>query len=85
MSTPERTIVITGASSGFGAAAVRAFADRGDRVWGTMRDTAGRNAAKKAELEGYSPRITIAEMDVTSDASVAEGFAPSWPMAPSTS
>jgi NAD(P)-dependent dehydrogenase (short-subunit alcohol dehydrogenase family) len=55
MSTPERTIVITGASSGFGAAAVRAFADRGDRVWGTMRDTAGRNAAKKAELEGYSP------------------------------
>jgi NAD(P)-dependent dehydrogenase (short-subunit alcohol dehydrogenase family) len=54
---------------------VRAFADRGDRVWGTMRDTAGRNAAKKAELEAYSPRITIAEMDVTSDASVAEGFA----------
>jgi hypothetical protein len=38
--------------------AVRAFADRGDRVWGTMRDTAGRNAAKKAELEAYSPRIT---------------------------
>ena len=75
MSTPERTIVITGASSGFGAAAVRAFADRGDRVWGTMRDTAGRNAAKKAELEAYSPRITIAEMDVTNDTSVAEGFA----------
>lgn len=74
MSTTERTIVITGASSGFGAAAVRAFADRGDRVWGTMRDTAGRNAAKKAELEGYSQRITIAEMDVTSDTSVAEGF-----------
>jgi NAD(P)-dependent dehydrogenase (short-subunit alcohol dehydrogenase family) len=47
----------------------------GDRVWGTMRDTEGRNAAKKAELEGYSPRITIAEMDVTSDASVADGFA----------
>jgi NAD(P)-dependent dehydrogenase (short-subunit alcohol dehydrogenase family) len=75
MSTPERTIVITGASSGFGAAAVRAFTDRGDRVWGTMRDTAGRNAAKKAELEAYSPRIAIAEMDVTSDASVADGFA----------
>jgi NAD(P)-dependent dehydrogenase (short-subunit alcohol dehydrogenase family) len=55
MSTPERTIVITGASSGFGAAAVRAFADRGDRVWGTMRDTAGRNAAKKAELEATPP------------------------------
>jgi len=75
MTETGRTIAITGASSGFGRAAVRAFADRGDRVWGTMRDTAGRNAAKKAELEAYSPRITIAEMDVTSDASVAEGFA----------
>src|SRR6056297_2382366 len=75
MSTPDRTIVITGASSGFGAAAVRAFAERGDRVWGTMRDAEGRNAAKKAELEAYAPAITIAEMDVTSDASVAEGFA----------
>jgi NAD(P)-dependent dehydrogenase (short-subunit alcohol dehydrogenase family) len=80
-----RTIVITGASSGFGAAAVRAFADRGDRVWGTMRDTAGRNAAKKAELEGYSPRIAIAEMDVTSDASVADGFARILAEGPSTS
>lgn len=75
MAKTARTIVITGASSGFGAAAVRAFADRGDRVWGTMRDADGRNAAKKAELEAYSPSIAIAEMDVTSDASVAEGFA----------
>ena len=71
-----QTIVITGASSGFGAAAVRAFADRGDRVWGTMRDIAGRNAHKKAELEAYSPCITIAEMDVTSEDSVAQGFSP---------
>ena len=75
MTDQARTVVITGASSGFGAAAVCAFADRGDRVWGTMRDTQGRNAAKKAGLEAYSPRIAIAEMDVTSDASVAEGFA----------
>jgi NAD(P)-dependent dehydrogenase (short-subunit alcohol dehydrogenase family) len=75
MKDTARTVVITGASSGFGAAAVRAFADRGDRVWGTMRDAEGRNAAKKADLEAYSPRIAIAEMDVTSDASVADGFA----------
>ena len=70
-----RTIVITGASSGFGEGAVRAFADRGYRVWGTMRDTAGRNAFKKAALETHSPHISIIEMDVTSDASVADGFA----------
>jgi NAD(P)-dependent dehydrogenase (short-subunit alcohol dehydrogenase family) len=75
MPDTARTVVITGASSGFGAAAVRAFADRGDRVWGTMRDADGRNAAKKADLEAYAPGIAIAEMDVTSDASVADGFA----------
>ena len=75
MAKAERTIVITGASSGFGAASVRAFADRGDRVWGTMRDADGRNAEKKAALEAHSSRITIVEMDVTDDASVAQGFA----------
>ena len=75
MAESGQTVVITGASSGFGAAAVRAFADRGGRVWGTMRDANGRNAAKKAELEAYAPGIAIAEMDVTSDASVADGFA----------
>lgn len=70
-----RTVVITGASSGFGERAARAFADKGDRVFGTMRDIAGRNALKKAVLEAYSPRISIVEMDMTSDASVADGFA----------
>lgn len=74
MAGTGQTVVITGASSGFGAAAVRAFADRGDRVWGTMRDIAGRNAHKKSDLEAYSPRITITEMDVTRDSSVAKGF-----------
>jgi NAD(P)-dependent dehydrogenase (short-subunit alcohol dehydrogenase family) len=70
-----RTVVITGASSGFGEGAVRAFAERGDRVWGTIRDAEGRNAGKKAALEAYSSRIAIVEMDVTRDASVADGFA----------
>ncbi len=69
------TVVITGVSSGFGEGAARAFALRGYRVWGTMRETQGRNSAKKAALEAYSPRISILEMDVTSDSSVADGFA----------
>ena len=67
--------MITGASSGFGEGAVRAFAGQGYRVWGTMRDSNGRNAAKKAALEAISPAVRVIEMDVASDASVADGFA----------
>jgi NAD(P)-dependent dehydrogenase (short-subunit alcohol dehydrogenase family) len=73
--TNDKRVVITGASSGFGEGAVKAFADHGYRVWGTMRDTAGRNAAKRASLEAHSPNISIVEMDVADDASVAAGFA----------
>ena len=67
-------VVITGASSGFGERAVRAFADRGCRVWGTMRDTTGRNAGKKLALQAHAPSVSIIEMDVANDASVADGF-----------
>ena len=70
----QKTVVITGASSGFGEGAVRAFADRGYRVWGTMRDASGRNADKKAALESASDHISVIDMDVRNDASVAEGF-----------
>jgi len=60
---------------GRGEDAVKCFADRGYRVWGTMRDIAGRNAAKKAALEAHAPGISIIEMDVAEDDSVAAGFA----------
>ena len=73
--TPNKRVVITGASSGFGEGAVKAFADKGYRVWGTMRDAAGRNAGKKAALEAHSKNVSVIDMDVTSDASVADGFA----------
>ena len=41
----SKTIVITGASSGFGAMTARALADAGHTVYAGMRDTTGRNAA----------------------------------------
>ena len=75
MTDNGRTVVITGASSGFGEGAVRAFAARGYRVWGTMRDTAGRNAGKIAALQAISRKVSIVEMDMADDASVADGFA----------
>jgi len=41
MSETGKTIVITWPIGGFGAAAVRAFADRGHRIWSTMRTVVG--------------------------------------------
>ena len=73
--TTAKRVVITGASSGFGEGAVRAFADKGYRVWGTMRDADGRNAGKKAALEALSKNVSVIDMDVASDESVAAGFA----------
>jgi len=75
MNTSNKVVVITGCSSGFGESAVKAFTDKGYRVWGTLRDAKGRNAAKKAALEAYSPLVSVIDMDVTDDTSVATAFA----------
>ena len=75
MNENSKKVVITGASSGFGEGAVKAFADKGYRVWGTMRDVGGRNADKRAALEAYSSKVSVIDMDVASDGSVADGFA----------
>jgi len=75
MREKAKTVVITGASSGFGEGAVKAFAGKGYRVWGTMRDSEGRNAGKKAALEACSASVSVIDMDVANDESVAAGFA----------
>jgi NAD(P)-dependent dehydrogenase (short-subunit alcohol dehydrogenase family) len=70
----KKVIVITGASSGFGALAARALAQAGHTVYAGMRDTAGRNApqvdaARKLAAENKVDLRTV-EMDVSSQESV---------------
>ncbi|HEX6360020.1 SDR family NAD(P)-dependent oxidoreductase [Actinophytocola sp.] len=60
-------ILITGASSGFGALTARALADAGHTVYAGMRNAGTRPEADEARAYGLIP----VELDVTSDESVA--------------
>jgi len=64
----QRTILITGCSSGIGAALAREFAKRGHRVYATARR---REALAPLEAEG----IHGLALDVNDDASIAAAFA----------
>ncbi len=74
-----KKILITGCSSGFGLDAAKTLANKGHRVYATMRASNGRNAAKAQELRDFVPSdggsISVHEMDVTSDASVRDAVA----------
>ena len=67
-------IVITGASSGFGALAARALARAGHIVYASMRETKGRNAPQVEEARKFAKENNIdlrpVELDVASQESV---------------
>jgi len=69
-----KNVIITGSSNGFGLKAAKDFADKGHRVFATMRNPNGKNANAKAELESHSTHIKVVDMDVTNDASVKEAM-----------
>ena len=60
--------IVTGASTGFGRETAEIFARSGYRVYGTVREAAGRNASNVAGLTAAG--VTAVEMDVTEQASV---------------
>jgi NAD(P)-dependent dehydrogenase (short-subunit alcohol dehydrogenase family) len=70
----SKTILISGASSGFGSLAAHLLADAGHVVLAGMRDVAGRNKAAADEAVAYSAEhgvtLRAVELDVTSDESV---------------
>ena len=74
----HQVIVITGASSGFGALTARALADAGHVVYAGMRETETRNAPQVALLRQYAAEHAVdlraVELDVASEASVERGI-----------
>ncbi|MBY3152187.1 SDR family oxidoreductase [Rhizobium laguerreae] len=75
----KQVIVITGASSGFGALTARALAKAGHTVYVGMRATKCRNAPAVADAAEFARENNVdlrsVELDVASDASVEAGVA----------
>lgn len=75
----SKVILISGASSGFGALTARLLADAGHTVYAGMRDVNGRNAEAAKAAADYSVEhgvdLRSVELDVSSEQSVAAAVA----------
>lgn len=69
----KKIIIITGASSGFGALTARTLAKAGHIVYASMRDTGGRNAPQVEDARKFAKQngvdLRTIELDVASQAS----------------
>ncbi|KAA6205551.1 MAG: SDR family NAD(P)-dependent oxidoreductase [Candidatus Tokpelaia sp.] len=71
---PKKTVLVTGASSGFGRLISNTLAQSGHSVYASMRDIAGRNAPQAASIKEYAKENNVdlrpVELDVQSDVSI---------------
>jgi NADP-dependent 3-hydroxy acid dehydrogenase YdfG len=69
----NKVIIITGSSTGFGAAMVKTFSEAGDRVIATMRHTDEKNRQAAQDLNKLA-NVEVVDLDVTSDQSVSNAI-----------